>query len=775
VVLLPAEVQRDLVAREHADCERDGAGATDWSFLKLTPMLRVASVAATRKLAAELRSQGLNVTEVVDSARVPIVKCKHIAEVREDEFQSRAEEFEIDISFCNEVAYHNSQLLRAYADFDSRAVAVVVLVKLWAKRRKINSPFEGTLSSYAYALMVIHYLQTCGVLPNLQCLPPATCAKLGITCAEKIISGGHNVWFLDPALLRERGLTAEEVWGLNAPELGVLDLLYGFFRYFALELNAYAHVVSIRLPNGRPLKVDYFEAEAEKESSDSEVGDNDDEEVVLPIREGEEAEAHELAAEHNGEDEEIVVFSGNDVELLPVRAEPEADSTTSSIEHKGDEDFWGSRVANTDDNRNGHLGAAHGGGRGADGAGAEGGRRGLPGAPPGGARSDDEEKGPGIAECDAACLHHGQDVVSRAPEAPDAAAEDPVSLSPERAVSRGARQRAQNTLRRRQTLCIDDPMERLRTLSVSFAGHESICIEFRRALSILKKMAEDTVDRLFESRHSRSTPSKWSFSAQPERDFSPVPVHYFSRADEGGDWQASVQISHPIRRANIGQIIGIQGSKIKTLKQEAGVDEMYVKQASSGEEAVQIRGAPECVLKALGLIEEVTSGKRKPHGAAVGSAARGAAAGAEKAQAAAGAAEAREQPWSPSTGCSPPGDAADFGSDAGDTGATPASISRRWGRRHPEAAAAPEAPTVDATAPSKPKPGLGSIRHIINGYNLPTADLENEELFYQTNVGSSRACSPHRGAPPNEQPREPCPQKRSNKIGAKWMQDRTST
>ena len=32
-------------------------------------------------------------------------------------------------------------------------------VKYWARCRRVNTTYEGTLSSYAYVLMVIHFLQ----------------------------------------------------------------------------------------------------------------------------------------------------------------------------------------------------------------------------------------------------------------------------------------------------------------------------------------------------------------------------------------------------------------------------------------------------------------------------------------------------------------------------------------------------------------------------------------------------------------------------------------
>jgi DNA polymerase sigma len=52
----------------------------------------------------------------------------------------------------------------------SRLVSLSRFVKYWAKRRRINEPYLGTLSSYAYVLLCIYYLQTrpVPVIPNLQ-------------------------------------------------------------------------------------------------------------------------------------------------------------------------------------------------------------------------------------------------------------------------------------------------------------------------------------------------------------------------------------------------------------------------------------------------------------------------------------------------------------------------------------------------------------------------------------------------------------------------------
>ena len=48
---------------------------------------------------------------------------------------------------------------------DYRVQPLVMLVKRWAKTHNINDASLGTLSSYALALMVIHYLQ--GMFDNV--------------------------------------------------------------------------------------------------------------------------------------------------------------------------------------------------------------------------------------------------------------------------------------------------------------------------------------------------------------------------------------------------------------------------------------------------------------------------------------------------------------------------------------------------------------------------------------------------------------------------------
>ncbi|KAF9425921.1 hypothetical protein BGZ76_003021, partial [Entomortierella beljakovae] len=157
-------------------------------------------------------------------ARVPIVKLNHVNGIA------------CDIGYQNDLAIWNTRLLRAYCRIDSRVRDVVVVIKKWAKCRKINNPYTGSLSSYAYVLLVIHILQRQGVLPNLQSIVPGN-GKIPYWDCQ-----GFNRYFFEdiPNLSRYWQPTPE------AENQSVGEILYEFFRYFASEFRYTTHVVSIR-------------------------------------------------------------------------------------------------------------------------------------------------------------------------------------------------------------------------------------------------------------------------------------------------------------------------------------------------------------------------------------------------------------------------------------------------------------------------------------------------------------------------------------------------
>ncbi|KAK0200927.1 hypothetical protein DFS33DRAFT_1265709 [Desarmillaria ectypa] len=143
-----------------------------------------------------------------------------------------------DIGFENRLALENTRLLMCYAMIDPTRVRTLVLfLKVWSKRRKINSPYKGTLSSYGYVLLVIYFLvhvKNPQVLPNLQQMPP-----LRPISKKDTHLGEHNTWFFDDIdLLRQR-------WRSENMET-VAELLIDFFRYYSRDFLYNTGVASIR-------------------------------------------------------------------------------------------------------------------------------------------------------------------------------------------------------------------------------------------------------------------------------------------------------------------------------------------------------------------------------------------------------------------------------------------------------------------------------------------------------------------------------------------------
>jgi terminal uridylyltransferase len=82
---------------------------------------------------------------------------------------------------------------------------MVLFLKVWSKRRKINSPYRGTLSSYGFTLLVLFFLihiQSPPVLPNLQRIPPPSPPPSEGSDGGRSGKGayelnGNDIWFFD--------------------------------------------------------------------------------------------------------------------------------------------------------------------------------------------------------------------------------------------------------------------------------------------------------------------------------------------------------------------------------------------------------------------------------------------------------------------------------------------------------------------------------------------------------------------------------------------------
>ncbi|KAK0249093.1 hypothetical protein LTS09_015766 [Friedmanniomyces endolithicus] len=159
-----------------------------------------------------------------------------------------------DINFFNPLGLHNTQLLRCYSLCDPRVQDMVLFVKSWAKRRKINSSYSGTLSSYGYVLMVLHYLVNIvqpPVLPNLQSpwRPNGQSTAMG---ASRVECDGWVVDFWRDEIEILRAAKAGQM-SSNRESLG--SLLEGFFRYYSSmgggpTFHWMQNVLSLRSPRG---------------------------------------------------------------------------------------------------------------------------------------------------------------------------------------------------------------------------------------------------------------------------------------------------------------------------------------------------------------------------------------------------------------------------------------------------------------------------------------------------------------------------------------------
>ncbi|KNZ62549.1 hypothetical protein VP01_1256g5 [Puccinia sorghi] len=173
--------------------------------------------------------------KMLPKARIPIIKLSLPPSLGQPFGLS------CDIGFENRLALENTRLLLTYAMVDPRMRTMVLFLKVWSKRRRINDPYLGTLSSYGYVLLVIYYLvngRKAPVLPNLQQLPPPR-----VTSPEESVYEGHDIYFFDDLDALPR------FWvGMNRENVG--ELLIEFFRFFSSSFRYTHDVISVRTPGG---------------------------------------------------------------------------------------------------------------------------------------------------------------------------------------------------------------------------------------------------------------------------------------------------------------------------------------------------------------------------------------------------------------------------------------------------------------------------------------------------------------------------------------------
>ncbi|KAI4580549.1 hypothetical protein MJT46_019318 [Ovis ammon polii x Ovis aries] len=161
----------------------------------------------------------------ITTAKVPIVKFEH-----------RRSGLEGDISLYNTLAQHNTRMLATYAAIDPRVQYLGYTMKVFAKRCDIGDASRGSLSSYAYILMVLYFLQ--------QRKPPVIPVLQEIFDGKQIpqrMVDGWNAFFFDKTEELKKRLPS---LGKNTETLG--ELWLGLLRFYTEEFDFKEYVISIR-------------------------------------------------------------------------------------------------------------------------------------------------------------------------------------------------------------------------------------------------------------------------------------------------------------------------------------------------------------------------------------------------------------------------------------------------------------------------------------------------------------------------------------------------
>jgi hypothetical protein len=187
------------------------------------------AVGVLKKLQGPLQKQGFQIKEFVSNAMVPILKmCLRLRH------EGAIMECECDLSVNNVLPMFNTKLLKAYSDIDHRVVALTQACKSWARARDVHGARDGHLSSYAFTLMAIFYMQVRGALPCLQ------------KCAEE------KPLYYDEGSKAYNVSINDSFDSSSIPQTSGIDFS-DFLRFFVEEFKWGEWVVSVRTGQCLPL------------------------------------------------------------------------------------------------------------------------------------------------------------------------------------------------------------------------------------------------------------------------------------------------------------------------------------------------------------------------------------------------------------------------------------------------------------------------------------------------------------------------------------------
>ncbi|VDL62884.1 unnamed protein product [Hymenolepis diminuta] len=139
---------------------------------------------------------------------------------------------EVDLSFSNFLAIYNTRMLRLYNEYEPRLRVLNTVLKIVLKNCGIPKSCDGGISSYAYAIMLIHYLQRRGYLPYLQ-------EAYESKNRPNIIVSDWNVWF------QEDKQIVLKSWQPPKRETTIAELWLGFLHYYLFEFDRNTYKVTI--------------------------------------------------------------------------------------------------------------------------------------------------------------------------------------------------------------------------------------------------------------------------------------------------------------------------------------------------------------------------------------------------------------------------------------------------------------------------------------------------------------------------------------------------
>ncbi|KAI9257456.1 hypothetical protein EDC94DRAFT_614487 [Helicostylum pulchrum] len=199
-------------------------------------------------LASRLRGIGMRGVEAIGHASVPI--CK---------FVDPQTGLNCDINTNNILGIENTRMIQKYCDLDSRIRPLIFAIKQFVKQKDINNPRGGTLSSYAYVIMVLHFLMSAlehPVIPSLQ--------RLQVSCTSRdcnfksfkpipVLHDHHiincDARFHDCVQIQGVGEYSLQVKGATTVWNGrntdsIAKLLQLFFQYYSIPQNFSLSIVS---------------------------------------------------------------------------------------------------------------------------------------------------------------------------------------------------------------------------------------------------------------------------------------------------------------------------------------------------------------------------------------------------------------------------------------------------------------------------------------------------------------------------------------------------